>query len=123
MTCCAAISIMAPLTLMLGLAGAPAYGEQSGADVSAPAPVTIDKPDKPSGLTPEQKRTYARLLAKYWLPMLLLLVVFVVMFMVSTRALKRWLLDRDRPVKFDPVEDVWSQAENKADKREKKKRR
>ena len=112
---------MAPLALMLGLAGVPAYGEQSGADLSAPG--TADKPDKSGGLTREQKRTYARLLAKYWLPTLLLLVILVVMLMVATRALKRWLLDRDRPVKFDPVEDVWSQAENKSDKREKKKRR
>ena len=122
MTWCAAISIIAALALMLGPAGARAYGEQSGADRPALKLATADKSDKPSGLTPEQKKTYARLLAKYWLPTLLLIVVFVVMLMVVTRALKRWLLDRDRPVKFDPVEDVWSQAENKSDKRKKKRR-
>jgi hypothetical protein len=120
LTWCAVISIMAPLVLMPGVAGARAYGADSGADVSAPEPATVDKPEKPGGLTLEQKRTYARLLAKYWLPTLLLLVIFVVMLMVVTRALKRWLLDRDRPVKFDPIEDVWSQAENKSDKRKKK---
>lgn len=89
------------------------YSAENGSDPSEQKSVSPAQPDKPGGLTPEQKRTYAHLLAKWWLPILLLLIIFVVLLMVVTRAMKLWVLDRKQEVKFDAVDDVWSQASDK----------
>jgi hypothetical protein len=57
------------------------------------------------------------------MPILLLLVIFVVLLMVSARAFRMWVLGRQKPVKFDPVDDVWSQAKDVQNRKGKKRRK
>ena len=78
-------------------------GNSSGAadETASPAGPEQSEPG------PEQKRTYARLFARIWLPVLLLLIVFVVLLMVVTRHLRLWVLGRHGQVKFGPTEDLW----------------
>ena len=104
---------MLAAVLLVSLAGGRGYCAEGGAAGSDEKAGTITSADKPAGLTAEQKRTLAHHLAKWWLPILLLLIIFVVVLMVVTRAMKLWVLGRGRPVKFDPVDDVWSQAKDK----------
>jgi hypothetical protein len=113
LTCCAALSMMVATALIVGAVGAGGYADDEGPTV---------KPEKPGGFTLDQKRKYAHLLGRYWLPTLLLLIIFVVVLMVVTRALRLWVLGRGRPVKFDKVEDVWSQAKDNQGKPGKRKR-
>jgi hypothetical protein len=111
--------------LAVALAGTLLYGSESapaGSDGTGTAGTTVAKTEKPAELTPEQKRTYAHLLAKWWMPTLLLIIIFIVVLMVVTRALRMWILGRSKPVKFNPVEDVWSQAKDVKRTGKKKKR-
>jgi len=111
LTCCAGLSLLLVVLLWTDGVG---YGDESAADSPGVDTDTgaVSKPQQSTGLTPEQKRTYARLFARWWLPTLLLLIIFVVVLMVVTRTLKNWVLGRSRPVRFDPVKDVWSQTDN-----------
>jgi hypothetical protein len=65
-----------------------------------------------AGMDPEARRSYARMLARMWLPILLLLIIFVALLMVISRRLRLWVLRRNRPVKFDRVDDVWWKKRN-----------
>ena len=106
-------SILIPAVALVLLAGQRAYCPEPPAQDSGLAAPASENPDESGGrLTPEQKRSYARTFARTWLPILLLLIIFVVLLMVVTRHLKLWMLDRRRPVKFKPVDDVWWQKKD-----------
>ena len=82
--------------------------------------VSSDEEIKPSDpadtgeITHQQKRkSYLRTFARIWLPILLLLIVFVVVLMAVSRHLRLWVLDRRRSVKFEPVEDLWWKKDGK----------
>ena len=80
-----------------------------------PSDISINR-DEPGEITHEQKKSYLRTLARIWLPILLLLVIFVVVLMVVSRRLRLWVLGRWRSVKFDPVEDLWWKKDEKNEK-------
>ena len=106
--------------MILCLAAGSGYGAADDPDKSGTASGAVVKTEKPGALTPEQKKSLAHMLARYVLPVLLLLIIFVVILMVLTRAFRLWVLGRGRPVKFDPVDDLWSQAKDEHPRKEKK---
>ena len=104
-------SILALAVMLVLPPGQRAYGPEPAIEEEHLTAGASEGSDESAGLmTPEQRRSYARVFAQTWLPILLLLIIFVVLLMVVTRHLKLWVLGRQRPVKFKPVDDVWWQS-------------
>ena len=77
------------------------------------------KPSDPADtgeITHQQKRSYLRTFARIWMPIMLLLIIFVVVLMAVSRHLRLWVLGRWRPVKFEPVEDLWWKKDEENEK-------
>ena len=118
-----ALSIIILAMVVLGFTGGRVHADAADSDKSGAATGSVTKGEKPGGLTAEQKKSYARFLARWVMPILLLLVIFVVLVMVSSRAFRMWILGRQKPVKFGPVNDVWSQAKDVQNRKGKKRRK
>lgn len=84
---------------------------QAAPDATEVVPQAAGQTETHRRMTPAQKKSYLGKWARASLLIVLIAVIFVVVLMVVSRRMRLWVLGRDRPVTFGPVEDLWWQKD------------